>query len=260
MRAGIQAVMPDLDEAGRQHVLHEAREELNRVNGRRLAIAGSEGDELGGDVDEPAVGDGDAMGVAPEVAQHVVGAAEWPLGVGDPIDRPKLAHESVEAFRIAEVVEAVKQHRGAESFYSKTRAKIFYTVFSRLAGYNLQGASDFKLMDRRVLQAWRRLGEHNLFFRGMSAWLGFKRVQLPFNVPERIGGASNWSALQLTRLAMTAVTSFSSAPLQLITLTGAAFAVFAMALGVQTVYLKIAGRAVDGFTVVQHSFCNFPNH
>jgi glycosyltransferase involved in cell wall biosynthesis len=182
--------------------------------------------------------------------EHAVGDAIVVMD-GDLQHPPSLIPEMVQCWRQgAEVVEAVKQHRGAESFYSKTRAKIFYTIFSRLAGYNLQGASDFKLMDRRVLQAWRRLGEHNLFFRGMSAWLGFKRVQLPFNVPERIGGASNWSALQLTRLAMTAVTSFSSAPLQLITLTGAAFAVFAMALGVQTVYLKIAGRAVDGFTTV----------
>ncbi len=150
----------------------------------------------------------------------------------------------------AEVVEAVKQHRGSESLYSKLRAQIFYAIFTRLAGYDLRGASDFKLMDRRVLDAWRSMGERNLFFRGMNAWLGFRRVQLPFDVPTRAGGESSWSVLQLVRLAMTAVTSFSSAPLQLITLTGAGFAVFALVLGAQTLYQKIAGRAVDGFTTV----------
>lgn len=150
----------------------------------------------------------------------------------------------------AEVVEAVKQHRGTESHYSKLRAQLFYAIFTRLAGYDLRGASDFKLMDRRVLDAWRGMGERNLFFRGMNAWLGFRRVQLPFNVPARAGGESSWSVLQLVRLALTAVTSFSSAPLQLITLTGAGFAVFALVLGAQTLYQKVVGHAVDGFTTV----------
>jgi len=150
----------------------------------------------------------------------------------------------------AEVVEAVKQHRGTESHYSKLRAQLFYAIFTRLAGYDLRGASDFKLMDRRVLDAWRGMGERNLFFRGMNAWLGFRRVQLPFNVPARAGGESSWSVLQLVRLALTAVTSFSSAPLPLITLTGAGFAVFALVLGAQTLYQKVVGHAVDGFTTV----------
>jgi glycosyltransferase involved in cell wall biosynthesis len=150
----------------------------------------------------------------------------------------------------ADVVEAVKQSRGRESLYSKARAGVFYQVFSRLTGYDLRGASDFKLMDRRVLEAWRKMGERNLFFRGMNAWLGFKRVQIPFNVLDRASGESGWSLLQLTRLAITAVTSFSSVPLQLITFAGASFAVFALALGSQTVYLKMTDRAVDGFTTV----------
>nr|WP_315488474.1 glycosyltransferase family 2 protein [uncultured Rhodoferax sp.] len=170
---------------------------------------------------------------------------------GDLQHPPTLIHTMVQQWKDgAEVVEAVKQHRGAESLYSKIRAKIFYAIFSRLAGYDLRGASDFKLMDRRVLDAWRGMGERNLFFRGMNAWLGFRRVQIPFDVPDRTGGESNWSVLQLVRLAMTAVTSFSSAPLQLITFTGAGFAVFALVLGTQTLYQKIAGHAVDGFTTV----------
>ena len=170
---------------------------------------------------------------------------------GDLQHPPTLIHTMVQQWKDgAEVVEAVKQHRGTESPYSKIRAKIFYAMFTRFAGYDLRGASDFKLMDRRVLDAWRRMGERNLFFRGMNAWLGFRRVQIPFDVPDRTGGESNWSVLQLGRLAMTAVTSFSSAPLQLITFTGAGFAVFAIVLGTQTLYQKIAGHAVDGFTTV----------
>ena len=170
---------------------------------------------------------------------------------GDLQHPPALIHTMMKCWKDgADVVEAVKQFRGRESGYSKARAQIFYRIFTRLTGYDLRGASDFKLMDRRVLEAWRRMGERNLFFRGMNAWLGFKRVQIPFDVPKRIGGESSWSVLQLTRLAMTAVTSFSSAPLHLITLTGVGFAIFALILGSQTLYLKIAGKAIDGFTTV----------
>jgi glycosyltransferase involved in cell wall biosynthesis len=148
----------------------------------------------------------------------------------------------------AEVVEAVKVYR--DSHPGRTRANLFYRVFAALTGQDLRDASDFKLMDRRVLDAWRSLGERNLFFRGMHAWLGFRRVQLPFEVPERTEGHSNWSVWALLRLAITAVTSFSSAPLQLISLAGGAFALFALVLGVQTLYQKMSGHALDGFTTV----------
>lgn len=150
----------------------------------------------------------------------------------------------------AEVVEAVKVRRGHETAWERFKARSFYSVFSMLAGYDLRGASDFKLMDQRVLQAWLKLGERNLFFRGMHAWLGFRRVQIPFDVPERAGGHTSWSLWSLLRLAVTALTSFSSAPLQLISLAGAAFGIVALVLGAQTLYLKLSGTAVPGFTTV----------
>ena len=168
---------------------------------------------------------------------------------GDLQHPPALLPTMLEAWtQGADVVEAVKVYRSSHP--GRTRANLFYRLFAALTGEDLQGASDFKLMDRRVLDAWRSLGERNLFFRGMHAWLGFRRVQLPFEVPERAGGHTGWSAWALLRLAITAVTSFSSAPLQLISLAGGAFAVFALVLGVQTLYQKMSGHALDGFTTV----------
>ncbi|MBK8507436.1 MAG: glycosyltransferase family 2 protein [Candidatus Competibacteraceae bacterium] len=149
-----------------------------------------------------------------------------------------------------DVVEAVKQSRGDEATISRFRAQVFYTLFIRLTGVDLHGASDFKLMDRRVLDAWRRLGERNLFFRGMNAWLGFKRIQIPFDVADRVVGKSGWSVIQLMKLALTAVTSFSSVPLYMMIFIGLIFSVFALIIGFQTVYLKFSGHAVDGFTTV----------
>jgi glycosyltransferase involved in cell wall biosynthesis len=149
-----------------------------------------------------------------------------------------------------EVVEAKKKHRGQETFFSRLRAKLFYSLFSNLTHLDLKGSSDFKLMDQKVLSAWKQMGESNLFFRGMNAWLGFKRTQIEFSVAPRAGGSSGWSLLKLLRLGITAVTSFSSAPLYMLVLMGLGFGFFALILGIQTLYMKLSGHALDGFTTV----------
>ena len=150
----------------------------------------------------------------------------------------------------ADIVEAVKVSRGQESLISKIGSKVFYAIFNYLSGYNLKGASDYKLLNRKVVDAWLTMGERNLFFRGMTAWLGFKRVTIPFEVPVRIGGQSAWSTIKLIKLAITGLTAFSSLPLHLITLLGCLFLVSAVPIGLQALYLKFTGRAVDGFTTV----------
>jgi polyisoprenyl-phosphate glycosyltransferase len=170
---------------------------------------------------------------------------------GDLQHPPAVVPEMLRRWREgADVVEAVKQHRGAARTGGGVQARAFNTLFSLLTGFDLQGATDFKLMDRRVVDAWRTMSERNLFFRGMNAWLGFRRVRIPFDVEQRAEGRSQWSLWQLARLAETAVTSFSSAPLYLIVAAGLTFAIVAVVLGAQTIYLKLTGQAVDGFTTV----------
>ena len=89
-----------------------------------------------------------------------------------------------------DIIEGVKLHRGKESFTQKMNAFIFYKVFGKASGYDLQNASDFKLLDRKVVQEWKRLGEHDTFFRALSAWLGFSRKSFEFEVPKRTLGES----------------------------------------------------------------------
>jgi glycosyltransferase involved in cell wall biosynthesis len=150
----------------------------------------------------------------------------------------------------AQVVEGVKQARGEETWISKWRAQFFYGLFSRLSGFNLQAASDFKLMDRRAVDAYLQMKERNVFFRGMSAWVGFRRVQLPFVVANRASGASSWSLKSLMRLGLTAVTSFSGAPLYLVLIGSVIFAILAFLMMLQTLYRFIIGDALSGFTTV----------
>jgi glycosyltransferase involved in cell wall biosynthesis len=150
----------------------------------------------------------------------------------------------------ADIVEAIKISRGPESLSGKFGALLFYIILNKLSGFDLRGASDFKLMNRKAINAWRELPERNVFFRGMTAWLGFTTVRIPFEVARRSAGKSSWSYLKRLRLAITGLTAFSSFPLQLVTLAGGAFFVFAVLLGAQTLYLKLAGRAVSGFATV----------
>ena len=165
---------------------------------------------------------------------------------------PSLLPDMVRAWRDEgyEVVEARKVDRGDESLLSRIEAGLFYSLLRRVSGYDLHGASDYKLMDRKVVEAWARLPERNLFFRGMSAWLGFKRKELPFSVEERAGGRSSWSLRGLVRLGITGLTAFSSVPIHVVTMTGLLFLGFAVLLGIQTLYNWQTKQATVGFTTV----------
>jgi dolichol-phosphate mannosyltransferase len=105
-------------------------------------------------------------------------------------------------------------------------------------------------LDAKVISAWRAMPERNTFFRGMAAWVGFKKIAVPFEVAERTTGGTKWSKYRLFKLAITAITSFSSFPLQIVTFLGILFLLGAVLLGIQTLYMKFSGIAVGGFTTV----------
>lgn len=150
----------------------------------------------------------------------------------------------------AEVVEGVKSSRGKEKLSYRFCAKLFYGMINKATGIDFNNASDFKLLDRKVVDAMKQMPERMTFFRGMSAWVGFERKTFEFEVAERIDGASKWSLNRLISLAVTAVTSYTSAPLHCITILGFVMFLGAIVLGLQTLYMKIAGYAQDGFTTV----------
>jgi glycosyltransferase involved in cell wall biosynthesis len=150
----------------------------------------------------------------------------------------------------ADIVEAVKSKRGRESLSSKLGALLFYLILNKLSGFHFKGASDFKLMNRKAVNAWLEMHERNMFFRGMTVWMGFTTVQIPFEVVPRSAGQSTWSALKRLKLALIGITTFSSFPLRLVTFAGALFLGLSVLLGLETLYLKLAGRAISGFATV----------
>ncbi len=149
-----------------------------------------------------------------------------------------------------DVVEGVKSSRGKESRLYRLIAGAFYKLFSKMSGVDMDNASDFKLLDQKVVRAWRKLGERNTFFRGLSAWLGFKRYEFPFEVAAREHGTSKWNLRGLWRLSTNAMTSFSTTPLSFITFIGLIYLLIALIIGLITLVKYFAGTAVEGFTTV----------
>lgn len=149
------------------------------------------------------------------------------------------------------VVDAVKSDRGNESVHHGLAARAFYGLFSRYAGLDLAGHSDFKLLDRSVIDAYLAFPERQRFFRGIIGWANYPSAQIPFPVPERAGGgASHWSRMKLLRYAVGNLTSFSSAPLKLVSYIGLITLTVGVVLGINSVLQKIQGKALDGFTTV----------
>ena len=150
----------------------------------------------------------------------------------------------------AEVVEAVKSSRGREGLFHRLFAKGFYKLMKSSSGINLDGASDFKLLDRKVVNALNDLPERITFFRALSSWVGFKTERLEFEVQPRAAGKSKFSMKSLFRFAVNNITSFTNFPIHLITWVGVLFGVMALILGVQTLVNYFCGNAAEGFSTV----------
>jgi dolichol-phosphate mannosyltransferase len=149
-----------------------------------------------------------------------------------------------------DIVEGIKKTRGSEPLINRIGARFFYRTLSGLSGYNLYGSSDFKLLDRKVIDAWLDMRERNTFFRGMISWLGYRRKQVTFSVPRRRLTQSRWSFLGLFRLAVIAITAFSSLPLQAVTILGGLFLLCAMLFSGYALVMYFIGLAFPGFTTV----------
>jgi dolichol-phosphate mannosyltransferase len=149
-----------------------------------------------------------------------------------------------------EVVEGVKEKRQDAHFLSRVAANLFYFIFRRMSGIQLKDASDFKLLDRKVVDYWKTIPERETFFRALSVWMGFRRTHFYFQVDARAVGKSKWGFRKLFRLSLNALTGFSSRPLMLISSMGTLFLFIFFILAIQTLVNYIRGVAATGFTTV----------
>lgn len=149
-----------------------------------------------------------------------------------------------------EVVEGVKRSRGKESRLHKACAGLFYRMMSKAVQIDMSRASDFKLLDRKAVDALLAMPEKNAFFRALSSWIGYRSTSVEFDVQERTEGESKWSTWSLVKYAVTNVVAFSAVPMQFVTVAGIFMFVFAIILGIQSLVHYFTGHAVAGFTTV----------
>jgi len=164
---------------------------------------------------------------------------------------PSVIPEMVARWREGfDVVEAVKHDRGEESWAYKLSARAFYLMMGRAVGQNLRDSSDFKLLDRQVVDTLLEFPERRRFFRGLVAWVGFRVARVPFEVQARRGGQTKWSNRALIGYSIGNLVAFSSAPLRVVAYAGFATVAAGALLGIETLSLWFTGKAVSGFTTV----------
>lgn len=154
-----------------------------------------------------------------------------------------------------EVIEGVKLSRGRESAVHGFGARMFYKIISRAARVDMTNASDFKLLDRKAVEALLQMPEKNTFFRALSSWVGFKTCQVEYEVRERTAGATHWSRRALMRYAISNITSFTALPMQVVTGLGVLTFLIGIAASVEALVTWIKGVAVEGFTTVIILLC-----
>jgi glycosyltransferase involved in cell wall biosynthesis len=174
---------------------------------------------------------------------------------GDLQDPPEVIPDMLDRWREgADVVYAVRRERAGETAFKRTTARWFYSLFARLADIELAPESgDFRLMDRRALDALLAMPERNRFLRGMSVWVGFTQTAVTFQREARSAGKTKYTPGRMLRFSFDAITSFSHRPLQFATLLGFALsllAFLAIPLTVVARYTNIYERGVPSTIVI----------
>ncbi len=174
---------------------------------------------------------------------------------GDLQDPPEVIPEMLDRWREgADVVYAVRSARAGETAFKRTTARWFYSLFERLADIELAPESgDFRLMDRRALDALLAMPERNRFLRGMSVWIGFTQTAVAFQREARSAGRTKYTFARMLRFSFDAITSFSTRPLQIATLLGffcSLLAFLAIPLTIVARYANIYERGVPSTIVI----------
>ncbi|SFU72309.1 Glycosyltransferase involved in cell wall bisynthesis [Paenacidovorax caeni] len=159
----------------------------------------------------------------------------------------------------ADVVYAVREHREAESAFKRVGTDWFYGLINGGERFRLPpGAGDFRLMDRKVVQALLALPERNRFMKGLYAWVGFDAVAVPYLPDERAHGTSHFSKRRLIRFGIDGLTAFSVWPLRAVIGLGFVLALAAFGYGAYlTLEYFLHGHNVSGWTTIVVSLMLF---
>jgi len=168
-------------------------------------------------------------------------------------DPPSLILEFIAKWREGwDVVYGVRASREADSFFKRATAGAFYRIFNAIASVPIpHDAGDFRLMDRRVVNALLALPERNRFMKGLFAWVGFRQTGVEFVREARVAGETSWNFIRLWNFAVDGLTSFSIAPLRMASMAGGAVSALAFAYALYLVIRTLVyGVDVAGYASI----------
>ncbi|MDQ6607690.1 MAG: glycosyltransferase family 2 protein [Actinomycetota bacterium] len=167
-------------------------------------------------------------------------------------DPPELIPRMLDHWRAGcDVVYAVRAQRDGESRFKLATARWFYSLFDKLAQVELDhNSGDFRLLDRRALQALLSMRERNRFLRGMTVWVGYTQAAVPYRRDPRYAGVTKYTVGKMLRFSLDAISSFSHRPLQLATLLGFLFSTLAFVAIPVVIVLRILGSYLPGFGAI----------
>lgn len=159
----------------------------------------------------------------------------------------------------ADTAYALRQRRDDESLLKRLGSRGFYALVNAADRFEVPaGAGDFRLMDRRVVDALLALPERNRFMKGLYAWVGFTSVAVPYMPAPRVNGRSHFSALRLMRLSLDGLTAFTTWPLRAVSVVGFVLAMLAFVYGAYlTLEYLLYGHDVSGWTTIVVSLMLF---
>lgn len=167
-------------------------------------------------------------------------------------DPPELLESMIDRLHEeqADVVYAVRHRRNGETLAKRATAKIFYRMLAALSnGTDIPlDTGDFRLMTRRALDVLQAMPERHRFIRGMVAWMGFKQVSLSYEREERFAGETHYPLVKMVRLALDALTSFSSVPLRLASYCGFVLSFCSLLVMAYAAIGWIEGKTIPGWT------------
>jgi len=164
-------------------------------------------------------------------------------------DPPELIVKMLDHWRAGcDVVYAVRHQREGESWFKLTTARWFYRIFDWLTSVELRhNSGDFRLLDRRALDALLSMRERNRFLRGMTVWVGFTQAAVEYDRDARFAGETKFSVSKMLRFSLDAISSFSHRPLQLAMLLGFLCSGVAFVAIPVVVVLRLVGSYLPGF-------------
>jgi len=178
--------------------------------------------------------------------------AGWDYARGDAIiiidadlqDPPEIIPELIAKWKAGfEVVYAVRTEREGDSWFKRTTAALFYRVIYRITDVKIPvDTGDFRLMDRKVVDVLKNMPERHRFPRGMSSWVGFRQVGIPYKRAARFAGVTKYPFKKMLKLALNAITGFSYFPLQLATYFGFGSAGLAIIAIPVVIIMRLVGK------------------